>query len=543
MTHSTSAETVPEGIAASDWANIRAAYQAHRYQAVRTETGYRASNPGQRWQTKFDDRGFTTQPDAGGWQWGLELKSFGFAGQKLALAPKAPMTAEGGRVTYQRSADLKEWFVNDPRGLEHGFTVEQSPGEADQRGIELEFDLEVRGNLRAETASQKGALRFVDEGGGSVVTYSGLKAWDAAGQKLPARFVVEPDRVRLLVAVATARYPITVDPVAQQAYLKASNTDANDRFGQSVAISGDTVVVGALRESSAAVGVDGDQSDNSAPLSGAVYVFVRTGSTWTQQAYLKASNTDTFDQFGYAVAISGDTIAVGAAGEESAATGVNGDQSDNSASFAGAAYIFLRTGNNWEQQAYLKASNTDTNDGFGSSVAISDETVVVGAAGEDGPATGVNGNSMSNSADSAGAAYVFVRTGSNWAQQAYLKASHTEAGDVFGGSVAISGDTAVVGATGTDSFAGAAYVFKRIGAAWSPQADLLGSNTESGGIGSGDLFGWSVAISGDTVIVGAYGESSAATGVNGDQSDNSATDAGAAYVFLRTAAPGRSRLT
>ncbi|MGI6249911.1 MAG: FG-GAP repeat protein [Anaerolineaceae bacterium] len=332
----------------------------------------------------------------------------------------------------------------------------------------------------------------------------------------------------------------------QQAYLKASNTNAWDLFGTSVAISGDTIVVGAIRESSNATGINGDQSDNSAEDAGAAYVFVRSGSTWTQQAYLKASNTDTWDTFGISVAISNDTIVVGAIRESSNATGVNGDQSDNSAEDAGAAYVFARSGSTWTQQAYLKASNTDAGDYFGSSVAISDDTIVVGAYGEDSAATGINNDNQSdNSASYAGAAYVFARSGSTWTQQAYLKASNTNAWDLFGTSVAVSGDTIVVGAHVEDSAAtgvnndnqsdnsaedaGAAYVFARNGSTWTQQAYLKASNTDAN-----DYFGSSVAVSNDTIVVGAYGESSTAMGVNGDQSDNSASDAGAAYVFARS---------
>src|SRR5262249_55608214 len=147
-------------------------------------------------------------------------------------------------------------------------------------------------------------------------------------------------------------------------------------FGWSVAISGETVVIGAVYESSNATGINGNQSDNSAWHSGAVYVFVRSGTNWTQQAYLKASNTggtaprDTFgDFFGYSVAVSGDTIVVGADQEESNATGVNGNQANNDAVNSGAAYVFVRIGTNWAQQAYLKASNSGADDYFGVAVA------------------------------------------------------------------------------------------------------------------------------------------------------------------------------
>jgi FG-GAP repeat len=345
----------------------------------------------------------------------------------------------------------------------------------------------------------------------------------------------------------------TAGVISQQAYLKASNTGAEDFFGGSIAVSGDTVVVGAAGESSNAVGVNGNQADNSAIISGAAYVFVRSGGVWSQQAYLKASNTggrDNFstspvgDVFGGSVAISGDTIIVGAAREDSNAVGVNGNQADNSASDSGAAYIFVRRSGAWSQQAYLKASNTGANDYFGFSVAISGETVVVGAYIEDSAAVGVNGNQTNDLSYNSGAAYVFVRNGGDWSQQAYLKASNTGANDYFGTSVAISGDTVVIGAYGEESSAlgvngdqtndlssdsGAAYVFERSSGTWSQQAYLKASNNAAN-----DYFSNSIAVSGDTIVVGAYREGSNALGVNGNQADNSAEFSGAAYVFVRS---------
>src|SRR5262249_7132964 len=149
----------------------------------------------------------------------------------------------------------------------------------------------------------------------------------------------------------------------QQAYLKASNTEANDQFGVSVAISGNTLAVGAQFEASSGV-----QSDNSAPGAGAVYVFTRTGTVWTQQAYLKASNADANDQFGVAVALAGDTLAVGAIGEASESQGVNHPGNNNNAPGTGAVYVFTRTSGTWSQEAYIKASNVSGQ--FGSGVAL-----------------------------------------------------------------------------------------------------------------------------------------------------------------------------
>ena len=314
----------------------------------------------------------------------------------------------------------------------------------------------------------------------------------------------------------------------------------SDDFGDSVSLSGDTLAVGAPDESSSATGVNGSQSDNSAINSGAVYIFTRSGRTWSQQAYLKASNTGRSDLFGDSVSLSGDTLAVGARFEDSSATGVNGSQSDNSASDSGAVYVFTRSGTTWSQQAYLKASNTDADDSFGRSVSLSGDTLAVGVYGEDSSATGVNGSQSDNSLSNSGAVYIFTRSGRTWSRQAYLKASNTEAGDLFGDSVSLSGDTLAVGVYGEDSSAtgvngiqsdnsangsGAVYIFTRSGRTWSQQAYLKASNT-----GAYDEFGSSVSLSGDTLAVGADGEDSSATGVNGSQGDNRAGRSGAVYV-------------
>ncbi len=331
----------------------------------------------------------------------------------------------------------------------------------------------------------------------------------------------------------------------QQAYLKPSNNGVSDyyNFGWSVAVSGDTLVVGAYREASNATGVNGDETDNSIVSAGAAYVFTRANGIWSQQAYLKASNSERSDQFGYSVAISGNTIVVGARSEDSDATGVNGDETNNLNQTSGAAYVFTRSNGIWSQQAYLKASNTRALDFFGFSVAISGDSIVVGSIREDSDATGVNGDEDNELAGNSGAAYVFTRSNGTWTQQAYLKASNTGTNDEFGLSVAISADTLVVGAYQEDSnaigvngdegnnlypYAGAAYVFARTGTTWSQQAYLKASNTAVL-----DRFGYSVAISEDTVVVGAYGEDSDAVGVNGDDANDNSEGSGAVYVFTR----------
>ncbi|MCA9184713.1 MAG: FG-GAP repeat protein, partial [Planctomycetales bacterium] len=249
-----------------------------------------------------------------------------------------------------------------------------------------------------------------------------------------------------------------------------------------------------------------------------------------QQAYLKASNSFFGDEFGTAVAIDGDSIVVGAHKEDSAATGVNGNQADNSELDSGAAYVFVRSGSTWTQQAYLKSSSNaalpgHAGDNFGASVAVSGDTVVVGAWDEPSDLTGING-SGGGAAVGSGAAYVFVRSGATWSPQAYVKASNTDVGDEFGWSVAISGDTIVVGSWLSDSTpvgsnGGAAYVFQRrpeFEDRWDMVAKLVGSGTTAA-----DRFGTSVAIDGDVIVVGA------------ELDDPVGSASGAAYVFERHA--------
>ena len=346
-------------------------------------------------------------------------------------------------------------------------------------------------------------------------------------------------------------------------YFKASNTEAGDGFGVAVSLSADgrTLAVGAVFEDSGATGINGDQSDNNAAISGAVYIFRVADTNWHQQAYVKASNTEEGDFFGHQVALSadGDTLAVAAIREDSDATGIDGDQSDNSADSSGAVYLFRFDGTDWNQEAYVKASNTQEGDIFGIQIALSEDgdTLAVGAILEDSGATGIDGDQSDNSADSSGAGYLFRFDGTDWYQEAYIKASNTgggngnpdpednEPGDRFGSGLALSedGNKLAVGSSGEDSGAtgiggdqnndshidsGAAYFFRFDGTDWNQEIYLKASNTEVG-----DGFGTSLALSADgrTLVIGAGGEDSSATGIGGDQNDNSAPHAGAMYVF------------
>jgi len=317
----------------------------------------------------------------------------------------------------------------------------------------------------------------------------------------------------------------------QQQQLTGSTT-ASDSYGYSVSIDGDTAIVGAVFENNSQgaayvytrsgttwsqqqkltasdaqnsdrfgcdVEIDGDtvvigaQLDDSQ--AGAAYVFTRSGTTWSQQQKLVASTRINYDQFGGAVAINGDTIVVGA------------KFYNNNISQKGAAYVFTRSGTTWSQQQLIQSSDIQASDQFGSNVDIAGNTIVVGALFED--AGGSN----------AGAAYVFTRSGTTWTQQQKLVASDAAANDRFGSSSGIYGDTIVVGAVNENSQAGSAYVFTRSNTTWSQQQKIVGDAS-----GYYDWFGIDVDIEEDTIVVGAYGDDSGTT-QNGE---------GAAYIFTRS---------
>jgi FG-GAP repeat protein len=367
-------------------------------------------------------------------------------------------------------------------------------------------------------------------------------------------------------------------PLRQLAYLKASNAEGADHFacggslpahiGNALAMSGDgnTMAVGAPHESSAARGINGDQNDNSLYNSGAVYVYVRQGNSWTQQAYIKASNAGRSDTFGLSLALSrdGNTLAVAAPWESSAATGVNGNQNDDSIPQAGAVYVFTRAGNAWSQHAYLKASNTGRRgtgddiegDQFGFSIALSADgnTLAAGAVSEDSNAAGINGVQTDDSAASSGAVYVFTKTGNTWAQQAYVKSGNSEAGDLFGYGVGLSADGNAMAVAGYDEDgggrgvnpandngspgSGAIYAFDRRGGAWTQTGYLKGSRSQRN-----DALGFAVAISGDgsTIVGGAADEACLNGGVDPSGCDIDTVPAnltsgaaGAAYVWVRS---------
>jgi len=338
-----------------------------------------------------------------------------------------------------------------------------------------------------------------------------------------------------------------------EAYMKAPNAEFSDHFGYAVSLSGDTLAVGSRKEDSCATTVSTTAATDVGCIdAGAVYVFTRSGTTWTFEAYVKAPNAEDNDNFGEALALSGDTLVVAASWESSCNTTVSTTAAtNNDCSNAGAVYVFTRSGTTWTFEAYVKAPNAGADDNFGWSVSLSGDTLAVGSYYEDSCETTVSTSAATdNNCTDAGAVYVFTRSGTTWTFESYVKAPNGEAFDTFGWSVSLSGDTLIAtspqegscnttvsttAATDNDcSNAGAAYVFTRSstrsGATWALEAYVKAPNAEES-----DRHGESASVSGDKLVVGTLAEASCATGVNTTAStDNNCYYVGAAYVFIRS---------
>jgi len=416
--------------------------------------------------------------EAGLYTWKLALNSWGYGDAQVPVKHASP-EYKANRVTYMRGA-VREWYLNGPFGLEQGFTLDRPPAR-NPTGGPLTLSLALGGELQATVDTSGQGLVLSDPGSAEVLRYAGLSAYDAVGRDLPAKLDLRGKALLLQVNDAGARYPLTIDPFVQKAKLSVSDKAVGDYLGFSVSISGDVVVVGARY---ADPGGTGD--------AGAAYVFVKPGGGWagmTQTARLTASDKAASDSFGYSVSISGDVVVVGAHYADPGGTNA-----------AGAAYVFIKPGGGWAdmtQTAKLTASDKAAEDQFGFSVSISGDVVVVGAYYADPGGT-----------SNAGASYVFVKPGGGWTdmtQTARLTASDKAAGDYFGFSVSISGDVVVVGALYADpggtSNAGASYVFVKPGGGWADmtQTARLTASYKA----AGDEFGFSVSISADVVVVGA----------------------------------------
>jgi phosphodiesterase/alkaline phosphatase D-like protein len=515
------------------------------YRVSASRTGFAAASPAQRLALRFDRSGVSI--NSGASHVGLSLRAAGYGSTLSVLGAVAPRVSSN-QVFYDR-ASLSEWYVNGPVGLEQGFTIARAP--SGHAAGPLTLSLALSGNGRS-SLGPGGKSVTLGQVRGSALRYSGLSAADARGRVLRSWLELQNGRLLVRVDARGARYPLRIDPFVQQGEKLTATGEKGEegQLGFSVALSpeGNTALIGGPRDSAGL---------------GAAWVFTRTGEKWTQQgAKLTGKEEAGAGEFGKSVALSsevgttyaliggaGDNEHLGTAwvftrsgttwtqqgpkltaksGEESAAgefgqsvalsstgeyalVGAPGD-----AARVGAAFVFLRTGTTWAQQGpkLIAKSPEETGAGeFGQSVALASakgDYALIGAPGDN---------------TNVGAAWVFLRTSTTWAQQGTKLAAkspeETGMGE-FGQSVALSseGTTALMGAPGDKTFSGAAWVFTRSGTAWAQQGEKLTAKSPEE-IGEG-LFGAGVALSpnGATALIGAPGDNA---------------KVGAAWVFLRTA--------
>ncbi|MGH9937809.1 MAG: FG-GAP repeat protein, partial [Blastocatellia bacterium] len=372
--------------------------------------------------------------------------------------------------------------------MEHGFTLSEPPG-ARRQGAPLRLALQVSADWQA-VASEDGQLVTL-RGARAAVEYGKLVVRDKLGRNIAAKLTGAGEQVVIEVEDHDAIYPLTIDPIfTLQQKLLAADGAASDAFGGAVALSGNTAVIGA------------PQDDVTGADQGTVYVFVRNGETWNQHARLNAVDGAANDYFGGAVALSGDTLVVGASFDD---FGLTENQ--------GSVYVFTRNGATWTQQQKLIAGDGVAEDRFGNALALGGDTLVVGAYADD---VGANANQ--------GSAYVFTRNGATqpvWTQQQKLSANDGAVQAAFGYAVALDQDTLVIGAPGytigANASQGSAYVFTRGGAGWILQQKLTADDGAAG-----DQFGYAAALGGATLTLGAPNND---LGAQANQ--------GSAYVFVR----------
>ncbi|MEI7849657.1 MAG: hypothetical protein WCK35_27930 [Chloroflexota bacterium] len=421
----------------------------------------------------------------GGLKWGIALQGFGRAGQQASSLQAsslqaAQITQTASQLEYRRGT-LTEWYRSNGFGVQQGFTISSAPS----GGGPVLLQLQVGTDLQALPDADQRGISF-SSGAGQTLRYDALKVFDANGQDLPASLNYADGQITIQLDDSQAVYPITVDPliyIENKVILAGGST--YEYFGSSVAISGDSAVISNLYE-------NGGQ--------GAVYVYKRVNGIWLRAARLSASDGGVNDKFGFSVAISGDTIVVG--------------EPYNFPSSIGQVYVFVKPAGGWSdmtQTAILTASGGVSADLFGYSVGVSADTVVVGA---------------SQAFVNQGAAYVFVKPPSGWVnhtETAKLTSSDGGLNDEFGYSVAISKNTIAVGATshtrGANAAQGTVYVFSKPGGGWVTATQTVSLVALDGA--AFDRLGASVAISGDTIVAGAYGDTI------------TYANQGSAYVFVK----------
>ena len=480
------ADGPPAGLSSEAWISIQEQLEVERHRVVESDRPgrlWRADNPAQRFTAHFGAEDVVIAGRGSSetsWKLGLRLTAWG-AAHDLKQVDFATATAEGNRVEYRRGA-LTEWYVNNTMGLEQGFTIEVPPGDDIE---ELVLEMTLEGNHTTVLSEGGNSVIFRRQDTKTNLSYSGLAAWDAVGDVLEARMELEANgtKLHLVISVAGASWPITVDPMFTQTAKLLPTPDLNTKgafFGQSIAVDGEVLVVGFR---------DQEHGDGS----GALHVFQRDqgGAPWGHIAKLTAAVPMPDDGVGWAVSISGDTILSG--GKDK-------------------AYVFQRDQggpDGWGLVAEITPSDTG-HLSFGKSVSIDGDTAIVGDPGH--TANGYYSGSV----------YVFQRDQGGpdaWGQVTMIVPDDVGEADSFGYSVSISDGKAIIGAIGDDEAgtnAGSAYVFQSDPSGWVQRAKIISSDATAYG-----LFGISVSISGDSAIVSS------------SPGSPSNLDLGFAYVFER----------
>ena len=478
----------------------------------------------------------------------LNLRGFGYGTGLRAVAP-GQVSGDNQTINLTRDGSVQEWFVNSPEGLEQGFSfAEPLAGRRTDVPLRLAFEVSEGATATASADGRAVTLRSAD--GRRVVGYGKLAAHDRTGRDIPARLTADGDEVFIEVEDAEADYPLTIDPVfTLQKKLPAEDGTLGGGFGSSVELKGDTAVVGAPGD---AVGSNMGQ--------GSVYVFTRDHGEWSLQQKLTAADGEAWDRFGDGLALDGDTLVVGAR-----------DATDsNETYYRGAAYVFTRSDGVWTQQQKISAFDGRSNDYFGWSIAVSGDMMVIGAQLDDIGSTQDQGsayfytraggvwtfrqkliapNGLEDAYDSYGVSvalnegtlavgayradasflgddgivYIYAQGHTGWVLEKRLIAPDREFGDNFGYSVALDGETLAVGANRDNIDAngdqGSVYVFKRGGGAWPFEQKLTAADG-----GASDNFGFSVALDGETLVAGNFE----------DDFNSENTEQGSAYVFTRS---------
>jgi MYXO-CTERM domain-containing protein len=406
------------------------------------------------------------------WRWSIRLSRYGCSSRTEAARAGIAST-EGNRIAFDHwtredEIALTSWYLNGALGVEQGFTIHEAPECLGQNDGTLVLDFETETDLDAHVLYDGEAVSWSRDGN-TRLWYKGLYATDAEGHVLPISVSTVGTGLTLRVIAEGAIFPLTIDPLltTSEGRLVREEESSYGNAGLSTAIDGSSSVIGA-------------------PGIRKAYAFTVSGSGYVRQAEFVPAGAVSNGEFGLSVDISGDYAIVGARSENAAGL------------YSGAAYVYRRASGTWRQEARIVPADAQANDGFGTSVSISGTTAVVGSPYDD------------DDGSNQGTAYVFTRSGTSWLQQAKLKAGIAGQNGIFGASVSIDGDTAVIGGRRV-------FAFVRSGTSWSLQQQITHTAGQTD-----DAFGSSVSVQGNLAVVGAYLQ------------DASGTDSGAAYVFARS---------